>query len=157
MKKLILMLLVVAIMSHVGCTEKEPTVNIPVVVESAFKAKFPNATKAKWEMENKTKFEVNFNLSNEEVSANFDSAGTWLETETEIEASALPAAAQATINADFANFKINEASKIERVKSGTCYEAEIEKGEETFDVLLTTDGKVLSKTKVEEKEEDKED
>ena len=54
-----------------------------------------------------------------------------------------------------AEFKINEASKIQSVKNGNCFEAEIQKGEEIFDVLFTADGKVLSKTKMEKEKEDK--
>lgn len=78
--------------------------------------------------------------------------GKWLETETEIKVSALPAVIQSTLKRDFAGFKVEEASKIESLKNDNCFEAEIEKGEETFDVLFSTDGKVLSKTKLEEKE-----
>jgi len=91
-------------------------------------------------------------LNGEEVSANFEKNGKWLETETEINVSALPAEVQSTLKKDFAGFKVEEASKIESVKNGNCYEAEIEKGEESFDILFSTDGKVLSKTKLEEKE-----
>lgn len=146
------MLLTAAVMSNVACAQKISADKVPTVVTSAFKTKFPTATKATWEMENKTEFEVNFKLNREEVSANFDNAGNWLETETEVEVSALPSAIQSALKTDFSGFKINEASKIESVKNNKCYEAEIEKGEETFDVLLSPDGKVLNKTKLEEKE-----
>jgi len=152
MKKIIFMLLTAAIMNNAACAQKISADKVPAAVSSAFKTKFPTATKASWEMENKTEFEVNFKLNGEEVSANFDNTGKWLETETEVEVSALPTAIQSTLKKDFAGFKINEASKIESLKNGNCYEAEIEKGEETFDVLLSIDGKVLSKTKLEEKE-----
>jgi len=150
MKKIIFMLLTAAIMSNSACAQKISADKVPAAVASAFKTKFPTATKATWEMENKTEFEANFKLNGEEVSANFDNTGKWLETETEVEVSALPSAIQSTLKKDFAGFKINEASKIESIKNANCFEAEIEKGEETFDVLLSTDGNVLSKTKLEE-------
>ncbi|MEO7174780.1 MAG: PepSY-like domain-containing protein [Saprospiraceae bacterium] len=126
---------------------------IPAAVSAAFKTKFPNAAKVSWEMENKTEYEANFKLNGEEVSANFDNTGKWLETETEIKTSALPAAVQSTLAKDFAGFKVEEASKINNVKNGNCFEAEIEKGEESYDILFSTEGKVLLKTKLEEKED----
>ena len=74
---------------------------------------------------------------------------------SEIKISDLPTAVQSVLSKDFAGFKIEEASKIESAKNGNCFEAEIEKGKETFDVLFTPDGKVLSKTKVEEEKGEK--
>ena len=151
MKKTMFVLLTAALMSNAACAQKISADKVPAAVSTAFKTKFPSATKINWEME-KSEYEANFNLNGVETSANFDNTGKWLETETEIKTSALPTAIQSTLAKDFAGFKVNEASKIESVKNGNCYEAEVEKGEETFDVLLTAEGKVLNKTKVEEKE-----
>ncbi len=128
---------------------------VPAAITSAFKVKFPTAIKVKWEMENINEYEAEFKLNGKEVSANFDNMGKWLETETEIKIAVLPATIQATIAKDFVGFKIEEASKIESAKNGNCFEAEIEKGEETFDVLYTADGKMLSKTKAEIEKGDK--
>ena len=152
MKKIIYLLLIAAIMSNSAIAQKISADKVPAVVTTAFKTKFPTATKATWEIENKSEFEANFKLNGVETSANFDNAGKWLETETELKVSNLPTAIQATLKSDFAGFKINEGSKIESVKNGSGYEAEIEKGEDTFDVLFAADGKVLSKTKLEGKE-----
>lgn len=151
MKKIMFMLLVAAMMSNAANAQKISADKVPAAVSAAFKTKFSTAEKVKWEMEN-TEYEANFKLNGKEVSANFDETGKWLETETEIKVSDLPAAIQSTLKKDFAGFKVKEASKIESVKNGNGYEAEIEKGEETFDVLFSADGKVLSKTKIEEKE-----
>lgn len=152
MNKMIFVLLIAALMSNMAYAQKISVDKVPAAVTSAFKTKFPTVTKTTWEMEGKTEYEVNFLLGGVKASANFDNTGTWLETETELKISALPAAIQSTLKKDFAGFKINEATKIESVKHGNCYEAEIEKGEETFDILFTVDGKILSKTKLEEEE-----
>ena len=155
MKKIIFLLFTAALMSNAVSAQKLSADKVPTAVLSAFKAKFPNATKTSWELENANEYEAGFKLNGEEVSANFDNTGKWLETETEIKVSALPAAVQAALTKDFAGFKINEASKIKSAKEGNCYEAEIEKGIETFDVLFTPDGKMLSKTKMDSKKGDK--
>jgi len=141
-------------MSNAAYAQKISADKVPTAVTSAFKAKFPNATKTSWEMENANEYEASFKLNGKEVSANFDNTGKWLETETEIKVSALPAAVKAALSKDFAGFKIEEASKIESAKDGNCYEAELEKGEETFDVLFLPNGKILSKTKLEKEEKD---
>ncbi|HLP49380.1 MAG TPA: PepSY-like domain-containing protein [Chitinophagales bacterium] len=120
---------------------------VPAAVMSAFKAKFPAVTNATWELESKTEYEASFKLNGTEVSANFDNTGKWLETETEIKIADLPAAILATLLKDFAGYKVEEAAKIESVKTGSCYEAELKKDNETFDALFAADGKLLSKTK----------
>jgi hypothetical protein len=153
-KKIIYLLLTAALMSNTAYAQKIAADKVPAAVKSAFKAKFPSVTKSSWEME-KSEYEANFKLNGEEMSANFDNTGKWLETETEIKVSALPAPVQSALRKDFPGFKINEASKIESVKNGNGFEAEIEKGEETFDVLFTVDGKLLSKTKMEQEKGDK--
>lgn len=154
MKRIIIVLLAAALMSNTAYAQKIAANKVPAAVASAFKAKFPNATKTSWEMENANEYEAEFKLNGKEVSANFDNTGKWLETETEIRVSALPMAVKNALKKDFAGFKIEEASKIESAKDGNCFEAEIEKGEETFDVLFTPDGKMLSKTKQEKEKKD---
>jgi len=154
MNRIIIGLLTAALMSNAAYAQKISVDKVPTAVTSAFKAKFPNATKTSWEMENANEYEASFKLNGKEVSANFDNTGKWLETETEIKVSALPAAVKAALSKDFAGFKIEEASKIESAKDGNCYEAELEKGEETFDVLFLPNGKILSKTKLEKEEKD---
>jgi len=154
MNRIIIGLLTAALMSNAAYAQKISADKVPTAVTSAFKAKFPNATKTSWEMENANEYEASFKLNGKEVSANFDNTGKWLETETEIKVSALPAAVKAALSKDFAGFKIEEASKIESAKDGNCYEAELEKGEETFDVLFLPNGKILSKTKLEKEEKD---
>jgi len=149
MKKLIIVLLSAALMSDIAIAQKINADKVPSPITSAFKIKFPNVTKVNWEKENANEYEAEFKLKGQEVSTNFDLTGKWLETETEIKISALPIAVQNALKKDFASFKIEEASKIESAKDGNCYEAEIEKGEETFDVIYTLDGKMLSKTKKE--------
>lgn len=151
MKKVIYLLLTGTLMSNAACAQKISAGKVPAAVLSAFKTKFTISTKTSWEMENANNYEAGFKQNDEEVSANFDHTGKWLETETELKVSALPATVQAALAKDFADFRIEEARKIESLKYGICFEAEIEKGEATFDVLFISDGKMLSKTKIEKK------
>lgn len=153
MKRLIYSLLFAELMTNGASAQKIAADKVPAAVVSALTTKFPSATKTSWEIESTDEYEAGFKLNGELVSANFDNTGKWLETETEIKISDLPSAVLDALAKDFAGFKIEEASKIESSKDGNCYEAEVEKGEETFDVLFTPDGKVLSKTKLEEEKD----
>lgn len=126
---------------------------VPAQVSSAFKTKFPGAKKVVWEKETPGMYEVNFTMKEETMSAAFDSLGNWTETETEIKVSALPEAVKQLIKEQYAGYKINEAAMIEKPGSGKMYEAEIEKGEQTFDLILTAEGKLLEKKTMEEKED----
>ena len=155
MKSIIIVLLAVVLISNTICAQKLSADKVPASVMQAFQAKFPNADKTTWEMEKTNEYEAEFGLNGEEMSAIFDNTGNWLETETEIKVIALPSSVHKALREDFADFKINEASKIESVKNGNCFEAEIKKGKETFDVLFNAAGKLLSKIKHDEEKDDK--
>ena len=155
MKTIIILLLSVFFMNHAAIAQKLTTDQVPAAVVSSFVGKFPGVSKVTWEKEIETQYEANFKVNGIETSASFDLTGKWLETETTIKTSALPAPIQAAITKDYAGYKINEASKVDDPANVIYFEAEIEKGEETYDVQYTPDGKLISKTKVDEEKGDK--
>lgn len=125
--------------------------DIPSVVKAAFKKAYPSAKEVKWSKEEGL-YEVEFENSKTEMSALMDQAGLVKEVETEIKKTELPAAIQASIKKDYAGFKIEEAATI--VSNGiTTYEAEVEKGENSFDLIFDANGKLLKKIEKKEKEE----
>ena len=130
--------------------------DIPSVVKAAFKKAFPSAKEVKWSKEEEEAglYEVEFKNSKTEMSVLMDEAGTVKEVETEIKKSELPTAVQESIKKDYAGYKIEEAAKI--VSNGiTTYEAEVEKGEKSFDLIFDVNGKLLKK--IEKKEKDEKD
>jgi hypothetical protein len=131
--------------------QKVSSDKIPATVINAFKAKFPGATKIKWEIAEAKDYEAEFKLDGVEYSANFAQDGTWLETETEMEVSQLPQAVSQAITKDFAGFKIEEAEKTETSDHKTYYEVEISKDKETLEVQISTTGAIMNRM---EKKED---
>ncbi|HRH36767.1 MAG TPA: PepSY-like domain-containing protein [Flavobacteriales bacterium] len=129
---------------------------VPRDVRTAFAHRFPAAKKAKWEMEDATTYEVNFHQNGPECSAAFGAKGAWKETETEIKEAELPAAVRATLAKDYAGHKISECERVE-TPEGAVYEVEAEKGEQTFEVKLSADGKVLKVEEEKEKEGEEKD
>lgn len=132
--------------------QKLKETEVPEAVKLSFVKNFPTIKSVKWSKESESEFEAEFKNGSLEQSANFDAAGTWLVTETEIKKSELPPLVQAAIKKEFDGFKIEEAEKVE-TPEGVTYEVELEKGKVTYGVEFAAEGKVLKK---EEKKEDDE-
>jgi len=118
----------------------------PAAVDAAFKAKYAGATPT-WSMKG-SDYQAKFKMNNEEMKANFDATGKWLQTETKIAATSLPAAVQTSIKSTFADYKTESAAKLASATTGNGYCATVAKGTEKYDVVFGSDGKVVSKTKM---------
>lgn len=115
-------------------------INVPKAVKDAFEKKFPSATSVKWGKENAKEYEANFKLNGVAMSANFTADGTWLETETEITVTDLPAAVSSAINNKYKGCSITGADKIENSKGEIFYEADIIMSKKKKEVLYKPDG-----------------
>jgi len=131
MKNIILLSLFVI----VSCTMAF-SANPPEVVLAAFKQKFPNAQDVDWSKEKNGEWEAEFEMpGSNEMSANFSADGRWLETETEIAYSELPAPVIAALQGK----KVKEAARIEKADGSTVYEAEVKRK----DLIFDASGKML--------------
>jgi hypothetical protein len=125
---------------------KPAALKVPSAVETAFKAKYASATPT-WSMKG-SDYQAKFKVNNEDMKANFDATGKWLQTETKIASTSLPAAVQTSIKTDFADYKTESAAKLQSATTGSGYCATVAKGTEKYDVVFGSDGKVVSKTKM---------
>lgn len=112
--------------------------NPPEAVLAAFKQKFPNAQDVDWSKEKNGDWEAEFELpsSSSEMSATFSADGRWLETETEIAFSELPAPIVTALQGK----KVKETARIEKADGSTVYEAEVKRK----DLIFDTSGKMLN-------------
>lgn len=119
----------------------------PEAVKKAFAQKYTSAKSVKWDSESANEWEAEFTLNGKEMSASYDNAGKWLETETEIAAKDLPAAVSAATAKQFPGYKPGEMSIIDSptVKG---YEIALKKGETAYEVVIDANGKVLKSTPV---------
>lgn len=154
MRKLsFLLALAVMILSQACAQQKEA----PTKVKNSFTQKFPNAKKVKWDKENATEWEAEFKMNGKEYSANFNSDGTWKETEYKIKKSEIPAVVKQTLNSQFAGYDI-EKVEVSKKPEGLVYELKLEKDDTDMEVAISSNGKVLKKeSKNEEKEEEGEE
>jgi Putative beta-lactamase-inhibitor-like, PepSY-like len=112
-------------------------------ITAAFQQKFPTATKVKWEKENDTEYEANFNMNGLKYSANYSTKGEWLETESPIAFDKLPPKVTEAFQALHKNQKVKSASLIETSSGTTKYELEYRKGLKMVELFYDENGNEL--------------
>jgi hypothetical protein len=141
MKKIIIIAIATCVALS-GHSQKVNEKEVPVAIKNAFTKAFPGVTNVKWSKENANEFEVEFKVGKIEKSAVFDNAGTWINTETEIEENELPAAVQSSIEKEYPGFKIQEAEILDTPAGMKSYEVELKKGGIKHEVVLSADGTI---------------
>lgn len=156
MKNLMLITVLLVAFSMRSHAQKSERKSVPDKVLSAFNAKFPDAKKVEWEMENDTEWEAEFKWNGVEYSANFSTNGEWRETEYEIKKSDIPSNIRAILDQNFSDYEIEEPEVVE-TPSGKSYEMEVEAGEDEYEVTIDANGKLTKKKESEENDENDED
>jgi hypothetical protein len=162
MKKTLISIALAAFMMN-GCAENhnecENKVTIPDVVKNAFATQYPQVKHVKWSIEKPGEYEAEFEtgwfFNEKDISVNIDTAGNILVTETEIKKSDLPQPIIATLEKDFAGYKIHEVEKADS-KGVITYELEAKNKKEHKKLGLVFDetGKLI---KQEDKNAEKEE
>ena len=130
MKKLVLAGLMLITASVFA--QKIDVSKVPAIVKKSFDKAFPSVKASKWEIEKKD-YEANFTQNGKKMSALFSADGKWLETETDINVSALPATITKYLAANYKAEKVKEAAMIEKADGSTNYEAEVKGQDLIFD------------------------
>ena len=137
MKQLLLIVLNIFAILTTGYSQK---VNVPAAVTKAFNSKYSNATNIKWGKESAKEYEAEFKLNGTNVSANFSTDGTWVETETTINTSDLPATIANTINTKYHGAVIYLVEKIEKPGNKILYEVNIKIKGKKKELEMNPDG-----------------
>lgn len=114
---------------------------VPKPVKDSFSKLYPKVTHVKWDKEG-TDFEASFKVDGKDMSVLFSKDAILIETETEVETSQLPQAAQDYISANFKDYKIKVVAKIVKVTGGVSFEAEITKGSKKKELFFDANGKL---------------
>jgi hypothetical protein len=141
MKKIVLIVVLVASISAQGNAQQLNTDKVPTAVKTAFVQQYPGIT-AKWEKEEGL-FEASFKLNGTSVSVMYKANGTLTETETDIKVNELPAAALAYVKEHYKGKVIKEAAKITKADGTVNYETEVN----GKDVMFDTNGSFLKEEK----------
>lgn len=153
MKKQILFFSAVILIGFSACGQSDK--DIPASVKSGFSQKFSGATNIKWGKENNKEWEAEFKLGGKNYSANFDNAGTWVETEYRINVKEIPASVKIALEKESAGAKI-KVSEVTETKDGKSYEFVVGKGENETELVIDNAGNVISKEQVKEEKENNE-
>lgn len=153
-----ILVMVLSTMTFTACGQKT---DVPSNVKKAFEQKVSNAKDLEWEYDSEDKlWEVEYEIGKAEFTSAFDKNGKWVETEKEIKFSELPEAVKATLKADYSDYEVEEVEFVETPK-GKFYEVEVEleKDDEEveFELLFSTDGKVVKKEQEKDVDDDDED
>ena len=144
---------VIAFAASISFAQKVKESEVPAAVKQAFKQKFTAVKSVRWSKESENEFEAEFKINGVEHSSNFDNAGKWLVTETEVKTKDLPVAVIAVLKKDFIDFKIEEAEKVENAANELFYELALEKGESNIELKISPEGIIISKEEKKETED----
>jgi hypothetical protein len=148
MKNLITLVLAFALISFSAFSQKTP----PEVVKKEFAKKYANAQSVKWDSEEQNEWEAEFTIDGKKMSAAYDNAGKWMESETAINEKDLPAAVISSLNKDYQGYKKSDISIFEDTKF-KGFELTLKKGEASIEVQIDNNGKIVKKTDVKEEDE----
>ena len=141
MKKLIMMLTLIASIAFSACAQKLDASKVPAAVKAAFTKQYPGVV-AKWEKED-GKYEANFKQNSNTMSAMFAPNGTFTESEMDIKVADLPANVLAYVKEHYKGKTIKEGAKITKGDGSVNYEAEVA----GKDVIFDANGKFLREAK----------
>ncbi len=147
MKKTIALLSVCMLISILAFSTTIPAEKVPAAVKESFAKKFPAATFVTYKME-KADYKVSFKDKGIGMSANFNSKGEWISTETIMIQSDLPKEVLTSVATNFVGFVITEVARFEGPVNVLNYETKLKKGTEIFKVKFSPKGEILKKTAV---------
>ena len=138
MKLCILTLLIYITAS--SCGGDYPASKVPSVVHNTIKHKFPGALDIDWE-KNADSYEAEFDLNGIEYTAYVEPAGKLIFYKHDMKVSDFPAAIAATINAEYAGYKIDKSEKVEK-DNIVYYQVKLEsKQKKDLRLIFSADGR----------------
>jgi hypothetical protein len=148
MKKSIILIVVLSMISFSAFSQKNPPEN----VKKELYKKYATAQSIKWDNEEKNEWEAEFTMEGKKMSASFDNSGKWLESETVINEKELPASVEITLNKDFTGYKKGHIEIFES-PAMNGFEIGLKKGETSLEVIFDNKGNILKKTIIKDEDE----
>jgi hypothetical protein len=145
MKKIIVLLSACLLFAFLGYAQNIPAEKVPAPVKESFAKKFPAATSVEYKME-KSDYKVTFKDKAVGMSANFNSRGEWLETQTIMIESDLPKEVLTSVATNFVGYVITDITKINGPDNVINYEMQLKKGTVAEKIKFSPKGEILKKT-----------
>lgn len=137
MKKLIL---IAFTLCSIAGFAQEP----PKAVTDAFAKKYPTAVDPSWS-ESDLGYEVYFELGKEDITSEFSTTGTWVNSQQEVGEKELSEAIDKTLKSNFKEYSIDNILLI-KTKSKSFYEIQLwNENDSEYLIQISHDGKLLKK------------
>ena len=147
MQKAVCVLLLIGFQAALSWAQVVTADKIPVPVIQALQSKFPGVKSVEWKVGKDKNLEAEFTLKGVAITAKFDPAGKWLETESQISVAQVPKAVVDALTKRFAGYKIVETQSLQLYNEARLtYEIHLDNNKQVLKVLLTADGKILSQS-----------
>ena len=143
MKKTPLYSLIFLVTLTLSCTNTSHA-QLPEVVKTSFKAKYPNEKPNDWEIDAHGNYEFHFKKNGEKHRADFLANGIWIETEISIKKKHLPKAIRKIIKQKYKNKRITEIEKVMHHSKGLFYDVEFKRKGKNKDVEFKADGTIIN-------------
>lgn len=132
MKKLIGLAIIVLVL-NTSCSQNTKESEVPKAILETFSSNFKDAKVESWDKEKDGGYEAEFDYNGVETSATFSADGKLMETEQEIEKSALPSEITEYVSKNYSGKEVSEVAKITTPEGAIMYEVEIDKKDVMFD------------------------
>ena len=117
---------------------------VPEAVKISFQNKYPGENDPDWKQDDHGYWESHFKIDGEKYRADFNSDGSWVETENNIKNDELPEAIKKVIAKKFGDEKITEVERVDSAKKGIFYDVEFRQKGKNMDVEFREDGTIIN-------------
>ncbi len=129
----------------VSCQEKDAgQKQVPEAVKITFQNKYPGETDPDWKQDDHGYWESHFKKDGEKYRADFNTDGSWIETENSIKDSELPEAIKKVIAEKYSDREITEVEHVDNAKKGVFYDVEFKQKGKNMDVEFREDGTIIN-------------
>ncbi|RMB59496.1 hypothetical protein EAX61_07885 [Dokdonia sinensis] len=136
-------LLAFLILGLISCQNKS-NAQAPEAVKKSFQAKYPGENDPDWHQDANGSWEANFKIDGEKYRADYNSDGSWIETENSLKKKNLPEAVLRTIKEKFGNEDFVEAERVDHHSKGIFYDIEFKQKGKNLDIEMREDGTILN-------------
>lgn len=140
------MFFIITLFLAAGCSEGQNTENTEVTekIKQAFSRKYADVKDVKWERDDNGYYETQFEHNGEKFRADFNYDGKWIETENSVEYKQLTQPVKNVIEDEYEDEEITEIELVDSSSKGKFYDIEFKRKGKNSDLMITTEGEIIS-------------
>jgi len=144
MKKTILLLIALFLVSAFSFSQTLSTGKVPKPVKKTFAKDYSKAVKPLWSMSDGN-YKVEFIFNGVKNAVTYDKSGTWQKKEMTVSGPKVPKEIKATLTKELPGFRTTESIQITTPDNVIQYHLSVMKGKEAYEVYFSPAGEILKK------------